>query len=120
MDYRRHYKQRYDIEFGSDYDIHHIDMNHENNDITNLILLPKVLHQKLHKTFRECPIKGTDVFTFEYCSNQLICGVLADNLQAAAEVYEECQYWASCKEMEELAIAAGEEPKFFTYNQFRK
>ena len=120
MDYRRFYKQRYGIEFGSDYDIHHIDMNHENNDITNLILLPKVLHQKLHKTFLECPIKGIDVFTFENCSNQLICGVLADNLQAAVEVYRECQYWASCKEMEELAIVAGGKPKFFTYNDFRQ
>lgn len=123
MDYRRYYKQRYGIEFGSDYEIHHIDMNRSNNDIKNLILLPKELHHKIHKTMMEYPLMGTDsftMFTFTSCSNQLICSFFADALRAAAEIYKECQYWASCKEMEELAIAAGDKPKYFTYNQFRK
>ena len=46
--YREKYKRYYGIEFGKDYEIHHIDLNHDNNDIDNLVLLPKELHRKYH------------------------------------------------------------------------
>lgn len=47
------YKQKYERHFGIKwntnlYEVHHIDHNRENNDISNLVLLPKSLHQKLH------------------------------------------------------------------------
>lgn len=47
-DYRLKYKRYYGIDFNSDYVIHHIDLNHNNNDIDNLILLPKELHERYH------------------------------------------------------------------------
>lgn len=46
--YRYKYKRYYGIEFSKDFDVHHIDFNRENNDISNLILLPKKLHRKYH------------------------------------------------------------------------
>lgn len=46
--YREKYKRYYNIEFGREYEIHHIDLNHENNDIENLVLLPKKLHHRYH------------------------------------------------------------------------
>lgn len=48
FDYRKYYKEYYGIEFGSDYVIHHIDFNQQNNNIYNLILLPKKLHRRYH------------------------------------------------------------------------
>lgn len=48
IDYRKYYKEYYGIEFGSKYDIHHIDFNRSNNDISNLIVLPHLLHSKYH------------------------------------------------------------------------
>ena len=51
IDYRKLYKEYYNIEFSNLYEIHHIDRNRENNSIENLILLPKELHSKYHKTF---------------------------------------------------------------------
>lgn len=53
QDYRKKYKDHYGIEFGRDYVVHHIDKNRENNDISNLILLPNRLHSKFH-----CVIDG--------------------------------------------------------------
>lgn len=47
-DYRQIYKDNYGIEFTSDYEVHHIDMNRNNNDISNLLLLPKKLHHQYH------------------------------------------------------------------------
>ena len=52
-DYRLKYKRYYNIEFDNNYDIHHIDFNHNNNDISNLILLPKELHTKYHLCLNE-------------------------------------------------------------------
>lgn len=55
--YRLKYKKYYNIDFDNNYDIHHIDFNHNNNDISNLILLPKALHRKYHLCLSElgCP-----------------------------------------------------------------
>ena len=46
--YREKYKRHYNIDFGSEYVVHHIDENKQNNDISNLLLLPRELHNKYH------------------------------------------------------------------------
>ena len=46
--YRKDYQEFYGIELSSDMDIHHIDGNHKNNDMDNLIAIPSSLHAKLH------------------------------------------------------------------------
>lgn len=46
--YRRFYKEYYGIDFGSDFCIHHLDFNRENNDINNLLLIPKKVHGQFH------------------------------------------------------------------------
>lgn len=48
FNYRKYYKDYYGIDFGKEFDIYHIDINRENNEINNLILLPKRLHLKYH------------------------------------------------------------------------
>lgn len=48
FNYRKYYKEYYGIDFGSEYDIHHIDFDRNNNSIENLLLLPKSLHNKYH------------------------------------------------------------------------
>lgn len=48
MDYRKLYKEHYCIEFGSDYAVHHIDGNRSNNDISNLLLMPRHIHTAWH------------------------------------------------------------------------
>lgn len=53
MNYRTVFKKHYNIDFGNDYEIHHIDLNHDNNDISNLMILPKELHNKYHKLLNE-------------------------------------------------------------------
>lgn len=50
-DYRTKYKKYYGINFNpKKYVIHHMDLNHDNNDIDNLLLLPRELHSKYHST----------------------------------------------------------------------
>lgn len=40
--YRNYFKNYYKLCFGKDYEVHHIDLNHNNNDISNLMLLPNI------------------------------------------------------------------------------
>ena len=46
--YNKLYKQYYGIKFGRNYVVHHIDGNHDNNDMANLLLLPRWLHSQYH------------------------------------------------------------------------
>ena len=46
--YRQKYKYHYKINFDNKYVIHHIDGDRDNNDIKNLVLLPRDLHSKYH------------------------------------------------------------------------
>lgn len=46
--YRKLYKEYYGIEFDNNFEVHHIDFNHNNNEISNLVLLPKKLHRQYH------------------------------------------------------------------------
>lgn len=48
IDYRKIYAQYYGIEVPEDVDIHHIDFDRSNNDPSNLLMLPKDLHQRYH------------------------------------------------------------------------
>lgn len=48
MDYRKYYEQYYGIKIPAQYDIHHMDLNRDNNSIDNLLLLPKDVHHRYH------------------------------------------------------------------------
>ena len=49
MSYRKIYELELNDKVPDDFDVHHIDLNHKNNDIRNLIAIPKSLHQNFHK-----------------------------------------------------------------------
>ena len=68
--YREKYKRYYQLNFSSEYQIHHIDFNHNNNDISNLLLLPKDLHQKFHRYMNALtPYVGEDKRTISFNIN---------------------------------------------------
>lgn len=47
--YRKIYEKKCNIKIPKEYEIHHIDFNRENNDILNLVMLPRKLHSDYHK-----------------------------------------------------------------------
>lgn len=54
MDYVKFYKKITNTNHNTKkYSIHHIDENRENNDISNLVMLPKKLHLKYH-SLKKC------------------------------------------------------------------
>ena len=97
--YREKYKRYYGIEFGKEFDVHHLDLNHDNNDISNLLLLPKELHHKYHMALSWLVPKDGFVKL-----DVRIHGNIADlhSLQLQAmdnfiQVLKECQEWSDKK-----------------------
>ena len=117
MDYRKKYKDYFKIQFSKEYDIHHIDFNHKNNDIENLLLLPKDLHQRLHKVkINYGPFLDRQINVFSDIDSQLGCSIMAEAMLEISKIYDELQIWASMKEEEKK----GNYDCSFNYNRFRK
>jgi hypothetical protein len=96
------FKRYYGIDFSSDYEIHHIDLNHDNNDIANLMLLPKALHHKYHIYMNATSHMGKK--PYERCFDARIFGnVISKNsyeidmIRGLFEVLSECSVWYDYK-----------------------
>lgn len=48
MNYRILYEKHIE-KIPKDWDVHHIDFNHNNNSLDNLIAIPKVIHTVIHQ-----------------------------------------------------------------------
>lgn len=93
--YRTIYKKHYGIKFSSEYVIHHIDENRENNDIKNLLLLPRVLHSKYH-TYKTqyLTITGESGICLDLTySGSKQRDFQLSYLQSLTEVLSEISYW---------------------------
>lgn len=96
--YRKLYKEHFNVEFGKDYEIHHIDGNRENNNIENLLLLPRKLHQEYHKAvynLKNLTDFETDIPKNLCCGN--MNGYIFDNLKSFMDISSECQKWVEYK-----------------------
>ena len=100
--YREKYKRYYKIDFDNSYAIHHIDFNRKNNDIKNLLLLPKNLHHKYHYYL-------TKLFPFDWKQGSVNINIKIEqfaplkyvNTQELLEfinILLECKKWISYKE----------------------
>lgn len=101
-DYRLKYKRYYGIEFGSDYAVHHIDLNRQNNDISNLVLLPKKLHSKYHLIINALSINPekpkADGFIDIRLSNVIITHYNTKMFELLPETMAECNKWLKYKQ----------------------
>ena len=102
MTYREKYKRYYRIEFSKEYVVHHIDFDRENNDISNLLLLPKELHAKYHlilNAISVCPQKPkVDGFISVRIENSQITTYSAEMFEKLPETLCECTKWLLWKQ----------------------
>lgn len=93
MGYREDYEKQYKVVLNNDWDIHHIDYDHSNNDMDNLVALPRYLHEKLHKAYNrftmyKCDFTVSDIRLHSgfCCSHTIFMQTLAEYIS----VLEEC------------------------------
>lgn len=100
-DYRKLFKESYNINFNKNYEIHHIDLNHENNSIDNLMILPKNLHSQYHYLLNAVG-NMDDVFIVTFYSKIHGSCINGDNYNLSMceeliKVLRECNKWYDYK-----------------------
>jgi len=100
--YRDYFKDYYNINFGADFEVHHIDLNRKNNDIDNLMILPKKLHHKYHMIINSTLSLKESIFdkTFNAKIHSSIICSDSYNLNMCKELIEtlkECNKWYDYK-----------------------
>lgn len=106
FDYREFYKRYYNIDFvGKEFEVHHIDFDRENNDIKNLILLPKKLHERYHELlpYVQSLIDDKAVKTIIEMNNGQT--LYYDEMKEFCEIMIEINAWKSKKNLMDMAIA---------------
>ena len=92
VNYRKLYAEHFNIKIPNHYDIHHIDRDRENNQIDNLLLLPKDLHSRYHKIFP--PIVDHYVISAEI---PLYSDLPLEEAEEAVNVMKEISNWVRFK-----------------------
>lgn len=78
MNYRKLYEKHYNIKIPKGFDIHHIDGNRQNNNIDNLLLLPRDIHKKYHSAINNMNYVGLIKNKgFNYIIDLSVCSSLA-------------------------------------------
>lgn len=88
--YTKYYADYYGISWDhAKLEVHHINGNRRDNDIDNLILLPKELHRRLHRC------GWFDLTRYETQMLQIgMSDQRHEDLEARVSVIEECRKWA--------------------------
>lgn len=96
-DYKKIYAEHYGITWDRQkFEVHHIDGNRENNDVRNLLLLPKKLHQRWHN--------GGGWFDLDrYCSQMMSVGDSDQDPAVLDEIFDaiaEIRFWGLLRRLE--------------------
>ena len=98
MDYRKIYESETKIKIPKGFDVHHLDFNRDNNDISNLVALPRDLHAKFHKTYNAlCIPDKSDLIP----KNSFQTGIVNICMQTITEyntVYSEVISWINYRD----------------------
>ena len=113
FNYRKFYEKQTNKKIPKDFDIHHIDFNRENNDIANLVAIPRQLHKKYHTIIVKMFPLGH--FTYEkslftpFLSNDFYVGELgyityqmeniAKNIHTMQDTLYEVSIWCNYKNL---------------------
>lgn len=95
MKYRDYYKSFFKIEFDGLFDVHHLNCNRNDNNISNLLLLPNCLHRTTHNIIYNLSL-NQDVYDYIFyiasIDEKLLCQI------------NEIRFWFDLKEQAMIEI----------------
>lgn len=94
-DYKRKFEKEYDVIIPEGYDIHHINMDHEDDNLMNLMVLPRDLHREYHQIVLEVDLASVwDWNTVIIPSNLTVEQYRRDCAMGLLVILKRCGYWA--------------------------
>lgn len=101
VDYRQLYRDYFGIEFDNTMVIHHIDFDRTNNDIDNLIMIPRRLHAKYHLHVSQLGGTGDGIINYDMRVNGDTYRI--QELRGLADALDEIMQWVRIKwQMEQM------------------
>lgn len=112
-DYRKKYKRHYGVEFGKEFVVHHIDGDRSNNDIENLMLMPRDIHSEYHMAKSQVENMGSVILDTKLGSRyDQMRSMELFYIERFLSVLEKTDEWVYRKEMADRG--------FDSYKDFRK
>ena len=99
FNYRQFYKDYYGIDFGTGFEVHHINLNRDCNEIWNLLLLPKDLHMEYHSALAKIKSMshiGDDPLARMFLTKENTM-VGSSAYEYLADILGRADYWVSMK-----------------------
>ena len=100
--YREYYKSYYNIDFGADIVIHHIDFDRDNNDIKNLLAMPRALHSKYHECLNQLENSGAEIKDIKLSDRSCVTYHDLYYIEQYIDVVKEVLIWVNKKEIMDL------------------
>ena len=98
MNYRKIYELETKTKVPDDFDIHHLDFNRDNNNISNLVALPRDLHSKFHKTYNDLHIPDKiDLIPTDSFRTGII-NICVQSMAEYEKVYNEVISWITYRD----------------------
>lgn len=93
--YRKIYAEATGCEVPKNFDVHHIDFNRQNNDIQNLVALPKELHQRYHESllYIHSPVKLITKVQSSIQPGHMYNNFTSDKIAEFTAAFDECVKW---------------------------
>ena len=97
MNYRKFYKEQTKKDIPTTFDVHHIDLNKNNNLLFNLVAIPRELHQEYHKIYNT--VLFTEISSADFMPKSTIEGFNQhlgdglDDLMKLKNIVFEIQKW---------------------------
>lgn len=83
VDYRELYEREVEP-IGREYEIHHINCDHTDNDIDNLVMLPRELHHRWHESYQK-------VLNLSWLDQDVMCFLIPQSIYKGGSGYN---HWA--------------------------
>ena len=98
MNYRELYESKTKTKIPNCFDIHHLDFNRDNNDISNLVALPRDLHSKFHIAYNELYIPNKSDLIPINSFQTGITHLCIHNMTEFGKVYNEVISWITYRD----------------------
>ena len=97
--YKKHYKNLCG-DYPKNFEIHHIDFDRKNNDIQNLVALPKSLHKFYHKALYDFqhPVTNFRIKTTGLMKGNEYNYTIIKNMEVLNDIIHECNKWVDYRD----------------------
>lgn len=111
--YRDFYESKTNKKIPSGFDVHHIDQNRSNNDITNLVAIPKIVHKEYHNNLNiyEISLNSLDI---NIHSNPMVYDFYLENINKYAVCCKLIKYFIMYRDA--LILGHNNSPLGHNYN----